>query len=137
MHQVQGLTYLGERSNEEINRILGESHILVNTSDYEGFPNTFIQAWLHEVPVVSLHVDPDDLLTRRGLGFHSGSFDKLVQDTRNLIGNAELRTRLGQQARAYALEHHALAKNLNRVAAFLERVSHAKTKDARPGIGEA
>ncbi len=137
MQHVRGLTYLGEKSNEEINRLLAESHICVNTSDYEGFPNTFIQAWLHEVPVVSLHVDPDDLLRRQGLGFHSGSFDRLVQDTRNLIENAELRTRIGKQARAYALEHHGLAKNLNRVAAFFERVSHAKAKDTRPRRVEA
>lgn len=137
MRNVRGLTYLGEKSNEEINRILGESHIFVNTSDIEGFPNTFIQAWLQEVPVVSLHVDPDDLLTRQGLGFRSGSLDKLVQDTRRLIENADLRTRIGKKARAYAREHHGLERNLNRVAAFFERVSHAGTKDARARRVEA
>jgi glycosyltransferase involved in cell wall biosynthesis len=119
---VKGLTYLGERPNEEINRILAESHVLVNTSDYEGFPNTFIQAWLHEVPVVSLHVDPDDLLAKQGLGFHSGSLDRLVQDTRSLLENAALRTRMGTHAKAYALEHHGLTKNLSRVAEFFERI---------------
>ncbi len=131
MRNVRGLTYLGEKSNEEVNRILGASDIFVNTSDCEGFPNTFIQAWLHEVPVVSLHVDPDDLLTRQGLGFHSGSLDQLVQDTRNLIENADLRTRIGKKARAYAMEHHGLAKNLNQVAAFFERISRAGVEDAR------
>jgi hypothetical protein len=80
---------------------------------------------------VSLHVDPDDLLTRRGLGFHSGSLDRLVQDTRNLIQNADLRAHIGKKARAYATEHHGLAKNLDQVAAFFERVSRAGAKDAR------
>jgi glycosyltransferase involved in cell wall biosynthesis len=131
MRNVRGLTYLGEKSNEEVNRILGGSHILVNTSDTEGFSNTFIQAWLHEVPVVSLHVDPDDVLTRQGLGFRSGSLDKLVQDTRHLIENADVRTRIGKRARAYAREHHSLEENLNRVAAFFERVSRAGTQNAR------
>jgi glycosyltransferase involved in cell wall biosynthesis len=129
MRTVGGLTYLGEKSNDQINRILGVSHILVNTSDYEGFPNTFIQAWLHEVPVVSLHVDPDNVLTRQGLGFHSGGLDRLVQDTRNLIENTDLRTRIGKKARAYALEHHGLARNLNQVAAFFEKVSRAGAED--------
>jgi glycosyltransferase involved in cell wall biosynthesis len=131
IRNVGGLTYLGEKSNDQINRILGTSHILVNTSDYEGFPNTFIQAWLHEVPVVSLHVDPDDLLTRQGLGFHSGSLDRLVQDTRNLIEDADLRAHIGKKARAYATEHHGLAKNLDQVAAFIETVSHAGAKNTR------
>ena len=82
---VKGLTYLGERSIDEINRLLAQSHIFVNTSRSEGFPNTFVQAWLREVPVVSLHVDPDDILKTQGLGFHSGTFARLVQDTKKLI----------------------------------------------------
>jgi glycosyltransferase involved in cell wall biosynthesis len=131
IRKVKGLTYLGERSNEEINRILAESHVFVNTSDYEGFPNTFIQAWLHEVPVVSLHVDPDDILAKQGLGFHSGSFDKLVHDTRSLIENPDLRTRIGVHASAYAREHHSLTRNLRRVADFFDRVSSLGAEDVR------
>ena len=123
IRKVRGLTYLGERSNEEINRILAASHIFVNTSEYEGFPNTFVQAWLHEVPVVSLHVDPDDLLTQQGLGFCSGSLERLVQDARHLIENPDLRTRIGAKAKAYALEHHSLTKNLDLVAEFFARIS--------------
>jgi glycosyltransferase involved in cell wall biosynthesis len=133
MSRVGNLTYLGERTNDEINRILAQSHVLVNTSEYEGYPNTFIQAWLHEVPVVSLHVDPDDVLVRQGLGFRSGRFDKLVADTRRLIEDSDLRTRLGVRAKAYAREHHGLTTNLNQVAAFFERVSHAGAKGVRTG----
>jgi glycosyltransferase involved in cell wall biosynthesis len=119
LRRVRNLRYLGEKPIEEINRILAGAHLLVNTSDYEGFPNTFIQAWLHEVPVVSLHVDPDDVLKTEGLGFHSGSFDQLVRDTKSLIEDADLRTRMGARTRAYALEKHSLTKNLERVAEFL------------------
>jgi glycosyltransferase involved in cell wall biosynthesis len=117
--RVRNLRYLGEQPLEEVNRILAGAHLLVNTSDYEGFPNTFIQAWLHEVPIISLRVDPDDILAREGLGFRSGGFDQLVRDTRHLIENADLRTRMGTRARAYALEKHSLTKNLERVAEFL------------------
>ena len=40
-------------------RAVRERGPLVNTSDYEGFSNTFIQAWMRRVPIASLHVDPD------------------------------------------------------------------------------
>jgi glycosyltransferase involved in cell wall biosynthesis len=121
IHSIKSLTYLGERPIEEINRILGESHVFVNTSESEGFPNTFVQAWLREVPVVSLHVDPDDILKRQGLGFHSGSFDRLVQDTKNLIEDRSLREAMGQRARTYARKNHSLAENLRRVVQLLEQ----------------
>jgi glycosyltransferase involved in cell wall biosynthesis len=129
--KVRGLTYRGEQTHEEINRVLAESHVLVNTSEYEGFPNTFIQAWLHEVPVVSLYVDPDDVLTRQGLGFRSGSLDKLVQDTRRLIEDSDLRMRIGARAKAYALAHHSLTKNLDQMAEFFARISNAGATDMR------
>jgi glycosyltransferase involved in cell wall biosynthesis len=117
---AKNLRYLGEMPIDEVNRILAESHILVNTSDYEGFPNTFVQAWFREVPVVSLHVDPDDILKREGLGFHSGDFETLVRDTRRLIEDTDLRTHMGRRARAYAVENHSLMRNLDKVARFLE-----------------
>jgi glycosyltransferase involved in cell wall biosynthesis len=117
--RVPNLRYLGAQPLEEVNRILAGAHLLVSTSDYEGFPNTFVQAWLHEVPVVSLCVDPDGILTREGLGFRSGGFDQLVRDTRHLIKDADLRTRMGTRAKTYALEKHSLTKNLERVAEFL------------------
>lgn len=123
IRQVRGLTYLGERSVEEVNRILDESHVFVNTSEYEGFPNTFVQAWFREVPVVSLQVDPDDILAREELGFHSGSLERLAQDTRRLVGDPELRTRMGQRAKAYATRNHSLTENLGRIAAFFESIA--------------
>ena len=50
------LEYLGQRTHAEVNELLARAHIFVNTSTHEGFPNTFIQAWLREVAVVSLSV---------------------------------------------------------------------------------
>ena len=52
-------------SQAEVNALLEHTDLLVNTSDYEGFSNTFIQAWMRRVPVVSLRVDPDRLLSPR------------------------------------------------------------------------
>jgi glycosyltransferase involved in cell wall biosynthesis len=98
----------GEIVNDEVNQLLAASHILVNTSRQEGFSNTFIQAWLRRVPVVSLQVDPDDILQREQIGFCSGSFEKLVQDTKRLIADHRLRDSMGQKAREYAVKHHSL-----------------------------
>jgi glycosyltransferase involved in cell wall biosynthesis len=118
---MSGLTnfrYLGERPVEEVNHILARSHIFVNTSRYEGFPNTFIQAWFREVPVVSLTVDPDDVLKTHGLGFHGVSFEGLVTGVRQLIQDAPLRVSMGKQAREYAVRHHSMGPNFAKIVSL-------------------
>ena len=79
--QLQGssnVKYIGSISLDESNELMGKASIFVNTSTHEGFPNTFIQAWMRETPIVSLNVDPDYIIKNLQLGFHSRTFDQLV-----------------------------------------------------------
>jgi len=109
---LNNLEYFGEKPIGKVNRILCESHIFVNTSRRnEGFPNTFIQAWMRRVPVVSLNVDPDDILVREGIGFHSKNIENMVNDLKNLISNRDLREEMGERAQKYAFENLTVEKN--------------------------
>ncbi len=116
---LKGFTYMGEQPLNRVNQVLAQSHILVNTSAYEGFPCTFIQAWLRRVPVVSLNVDPDDLLKTRQLGFHSQSMEALVRDTRRLVKDRDLREAMGARALQYARSHHSMNPNMTQITALL------------------
>lgn len=115
---IRNLVHLGERTLEEVNELFCQAHVFINTSDFEGFPNTFIQAWMRRVPVVSLNVDPDNILKNYGIGFHSGSLDQLVKDTKRLIEDEELRKTMGKRAQEYAFQHHSLANIENIVDLF-------------------
>lgn len=102
--RVPNLKYEGFVPPSEIDIYYRCASILVNTSIYEGFPMSFIQAWLNYVPTVSLNVDPDGIIEREKLGFHSKSFGKLVHDVRVLVMNEEMRMEMGQRAREYAVK---------------------------------
>ena len=108
--KLPNLDYLGEIPFEKTNELLSKSSLFVNTSITEGFPNTYIQAWMRKTPVVTLTCDPDDLIKRHGLGFHSGSFEQLVKDVRYLIENEDVRREMGEKARRYALKNHDIKK---------------------------
>lgn len=120
MDELNNLRYLGEMPIDEVNKILCESHILVNTSMYEGFPNTFIQAWLRKMAVVSLEVDPDGILERENIGFHSRTFDRMVRDVDELVNHREIREEIGERAQKYALENHRVEDNLKRLIELFE-----------------
>lgn len=88
-----------------------EAKLFVNTSTYEGFPNTFVQAALHGAPILSWTVDPDKVLTERRIGFCAGgSFERLAAALESLCADDPLRAESGRQAIAYAREHHDLRR---------------------------
>jgi glycosyltransferase involved in cell wall biosynthesis len=124
IENTPNLKYIGQVPQEEVNRRLDQGHILVNTSRYEGFSNTFVQAWMRSVPVVSLSVDPDNILVRERIGFHSNTFERLCHDLKVLIQNRELRQDMGNRARNYACENHSVEKMVQSFLCVLEMASN-------------
>ena len=106
--KIPNLELVGFVPYSQINKYFAESAIVVNTSTYEGFPNTFLQAWANFTPVVSLNVDPDEIICDRKLGYHSKTFEKMVSDINELLKNENLRIEMGKNGRRYVEEEHDL-----------------------------
>lgn len=118
---IPNLTYLGKIPVEEVNTLLARSLLLVNTSTVEGFANTFIQAWMRQVPVLSLNADPDGLLAQEGIGFCSGGDESaLLHILRELLADSPQREHIGQRARAYAEIHHS-ERNIQTLLELMDR----------------
>jgi glycosyltransferase involved in cell wall biosynthesis len=66
------VSFHGRLSYWDANELYGRARLLVNTSDVEGFPNSYLQAWIRGVPVVTL-IDPDRVIEREGLGVAASS----------------------------------------------------------------
>lgn len=120
MNGLSNLEYRGELSIDEVNEILTQSHIFVNTSRYEGFPNTYIQAWMRKVPVVTLNVDPDDIIKTKRIGFHSKTFQQMVQDVRNLVKNKELREKMAERSQEFACNTFSVS-NIDKFIDLIEQ----------------
>jgi glycosyltransferase involved in cell wall biosynthesis len=131
IREVPNLEFVGALSPAEVNAQLARAHLFVNTSVAEGFPNTFIQAWMRETPVVSLNVDPDQVLERERIGILAASPDNLVAAVRGLMTNDELRSAYAARARSYALRTHSL-RNIRQLIDLIEsaRASTAAPRNA-------
>jgi len=113
------LDYLGEKSQDEVNALLARAHIYVNTSLFEGFANTFIQAWMRDVAVVSLYVNPDGVFDRESVGIHAGSEDELARVVRRLIADASSRSGYVLRGRRYAAQSHSM-QNVQRLIQLID-----------------
>ena len=66
---TDNVKFLGRVKYDESWKYFKNCNFLINTSIAEGFPNTFIQAWMCNKPVVSLNVNPDNLINKYRVGF--------------------------------------------------------------------
>ena len=64
---------------DKIQLFFDKSIFLVNTSEYEGYPNTFIQAGIAKTPIISLSIDPDNIIKEYRTGFYcEGILEKAI-----------------------------------------------------------
>lgn len=77
---MPNLRLCAPRPRNELLGLYARAVAVVNTSKFEGFPNTFMEAWACGVPTLSLNVDPDRVIVRHGLGaVADGSVDRLAE----------------------------------------------------------
>ena len=64
----KNIILIGRKSRKETLELISNARALINTSYYEGFSNTFLEAWAAGVPVISLNVNPGNVLEKYHLG---------------------------------------------------------------------
>jgi glycosyltransferase involved in cell wall biosynthesis len=116
IEQLRGLPnilFRGQVSPEQAERVIAEAAALLCTSDQEGFPNTFLQAWSHGTPVVTLKVDPDSVIRRQELGAITGAIDVTVERLEQLLQSPEERQGIATRAGEYIRGHHSAQAVIN------------------------
>jgi len=92
---------------EDMDYYFKKAKVFVNTSSSEGFPNTFLQAAKNKTPVISLQVNPDEMLEKYQIGrCANGSFYKLSNDLAEILGNDLLWQTMSENAYHYAKKNH-------------------------------
>lgn len=116
---VNNLIFMGPQPFNEVCHLLAQSRLLVCTSEFEGFPNTFLQAWANGVPVVST-VDPSGVVTKYDLGRIVSDEDQLYQKVKSLL---ELESRYDGCVKSigeYFNEHHSAEKAIENLFNYIQ-----------------
>ena len=105
---LSNLTLLETLPHAALQERLARAVALVSTSSVEGWPNTYLEAWSHGVPVLTLLCDPDGVISERGLGVAAnGSWERFVNAARSLWDTRHNRAELAQRTRTYIRDVHS------------------------------
>lgn len=107
LRALPNVDYRGRVSADEALRVMSEAALFLSTSDEEGFPNTFLQAWSAGTPVVSLRIDPDHIVERHRLGKVSRTVEQAISDIKDLMDSPQRRQAVSCRARRYVADNHS------------------------------
>ena len=112
---LPNVQFEGPKPYDDVEARMARARIFINTSDSEGFPNTYLQAWTRGVPVVA-RFDPDGVIERFGLGRAVRTEEQMRQAIRELLSDAAAWRSASARCRQYVAERHGE----NAVRAFVD-----------------
>ena len=101
----RNVTFHGRVAYREAAALYDRARLFVNTSDVEGFPNSYLQAWVRGVPVVTL-IDPDGVIAREGLGFAAKTPADIEGAVQGLLEDQSAWQALSGRCRDYMAREH-------------------------------
>jgi glycosyltransferase involved in cell wall biosynthesis len=105
--ELPNLTVLTSVPFSEVEKYFASSKVFVNTSNFEGLPNTFLQAGKYAVPVASLKVDPNHMFTQYHCGpLCNDNLDVLVENILKLMYDPQFYELYSQNILDYVKKFH-------------------------------
>ena len=124
LNELPNVTYLGKVCPQETAKIIAEANLFLSTADGEGFPNTFLEAWSYGTPVVSMTIDPDKAIQRKGLGMVTGSLEETIKAIKDVLSSPLLCEEIAIRARIHVEEAHSVRNVLKKISSAIEYVQN-------------
>ena len=102
--QLSNVNMCGAVPYAEMAAYYRRCNILCCTSEYEGFPNTFLEAWRMGIPVVTTF-DPDGIVAANGLGWVAKSIDEVEVYLKRALNSPKILAEASEAAKRYCVEN--------------------------------
>jgi glycosyltransferase involved in cell wall biosynthesis len=104
---LPNLEFVGFVPLGEIERHFNDARVFVNTSEYEGFPNTFLQSWARAIPTVSF-IDCGAYEAGRPIGSICRDLGDMKAVVARIGEDDDAWQEEGLRARGYFESHHSV-----------------------------
>lgn len=121
---ISNLTFIQKVQFNKIDDYFKKALLFTNTSTVEGFPNTFIQAAKNSTPILSLSVNPDNILEKYDFGkVANGSKEVFFSLARELLQHPDQLENLGAKGYVYSKKEHDVTILTDRLLHLLQENS--------------
>jgi glycosyltransferase involved in cell wall biosynthesis len=107
LNVLPNVDFRGQVPPDKAHETIANASLLLCTSEGEGFPNIFLEAWSSGTPVVSLKIDPDHVIESLRLGTVSGTVEGAISDLNGLMSSPERRDKIAVRARRHVMATHS------------------------------
>lgn len=97
---IPNLTFHGRVPYHDMDAWYAEAKVFVNTSDTEGFPNSYLQSWVRGTPSVAFF-DPDGVIAKQALGTAAPDLAHMVAAVQRLASDPDDWNQTSARCRAY------------------------------------
>ena len=125
---IPNLTFIGAVPYSEVNDYFARARLFLNTSDSEGFPNSYLQAWVRGLPVIS-YFDPDGLIEALEIGAKVSSQQEFCTPIKALLEADEKRLAIARRASEYASANYSSKAIVEHYQALIAENFNTKNND--------
>jgi phosphatidylinositol alpha-1,6-mannosyltransferase len=136
---AQAVRFTGGVSDDELHRLYASAHLYAMPSEGEGFGLVFAEAMAHGLPCVASRRDAGAEVVadgETGLVVDPGSHEELAAALRRLLGDAALRSRMGESGRRRAAELFTQEGFNARIISLLMDASTSDSRAVGPAAAE-
>jgi len=128
---VKNLEFIERVPFGQVETYFARAKVFVNTSDSEGFANTFIQACMAATPILSLNVNPDGFLDEYKCGICAdGDWEKFIEGCK-ILAERSTTEEYGRNGRQYVQENHDVAKIIEKYKELFRQTISNKTENSQ------
>lgn len=103
---IPNLEFLGPIPYHQMSAHFASARAFLNTSDIEGFPNTFLQAWAQKAPILSFF-DPDGLVESLSAGIIAADIEDMVTKSSSMLSDSNNVSLMGTNGYVYVQENYS------------------------------
>lgn len=117
----KNVTFFESKTLDEIEELFASALIYLSTSEFEGFPNTFLQAGKFATPVISTTVNPNSYITENNCGIVCEAvLNELSEALNTIYYNGDQRIIMGINHFNYVKKNHEVGKVVKEFTEFIK-----------------